>query len=73
MFTGDPKTDESSILDDRTALQHPGYLPDIRFNAVIDAALARVHLSRSDIYVTQTFHLVPRSRSERIASSTSTR
>jgi hypothetical protein len=53
--------DESSILDERTALQHLGYLPGIRFNVVIDAALARVHLSRSDIYVTQTFHLVPRS------------
>jgi hypothetical protein len=61
--------DESSILDERTALQHLGYLPGIRFNVVIDAALARVHLSRSDIYVTQTFHLVPSSRSEQIASS----
>jgi hypothetical protein len=36
---------------------------------VIDAALARQGLSRSDIYVTQTFHLVPRTRSERISQA----
>jgi hypothetical protein len=47
-------------------LQCLGYLPRIRFNVVIDSALARVRLDRSDIYVTQTFHLIPRSRSEHI-------
>ena len=36
---------------------------------MIDAALARQGLSRSDIYVTQTFHLVPRTRSERISQA----
>src|SRR5258708_3099456 len=41
----------------------------IRFNTVIDAALARQGLSRSDIYVTQTFHLVPRKRSERVSQA----
>jgi hypothetical protein len=59
--------DESAILRERATLQDLGYLPHIRFNAVIDAALARQGMSRSDIYVTQTFHLVPRNRSERIS------
>ncbi|HWN78209.1 MAG TPA: uracil-DNA glycosylase family protein, partial [Bradyrhizobium sp.] len=57
------------ILRERPTLQDLGYLPNIRFNAVIDAALARQGLSRSDIYVTQTFHLVPRTRSERISQA----
>jgi len=61
--------DASSILRERPTLQELGYLPNIRFNAVIDAALARQGLSRSDIYVTQTFHLVPRTRSERISQA----
>jgi hypothetical protein len=61
--------DESSILSERPTLQELGYLPNIRFNTVIDAALARQGLSRLDIYVTQTFHLVPRKRSERISQS----
>jgi hypothetical protein len=61
--------DEPSILGERTTLQKFGYLPNIRFNTVIDAALARQNVSRSDIYVTQTFHLVPRKRSERISQA----
>ncbi len=61
--------DESSILRERTTLQNLGYLPNIRFNTVIDAALARQGLSRLDIYVTQTFHLVPQTRSERISQA----
>lgn len=61
--------DEPSILRERTTLQNLGYLPNIRFNTVIDAALARQGLSRSDIYVTQTFHLIPRTRSERISEA----
>ena len=44
-------------------------MPNIRFNTVIDAALARQGMNRSDIYVTQTFHLVPRTRSERISQA----
>lgn len=59
--------DEPSILSERTMLQNLGYLPNIRFNVVIDAALARQGLSRSDIYVTQTFHLIPEKRSQRIS------
>jgi len=61
--------DESSILRERATLQNLGYLPNIRFNKVIDAALTRQGLSRSDIYVTQTFHLIPRKRSERISQA----
>lgn len=61
--------DESSILRELATLQNLGYLPNIRFNTVIDAALVRRGLSRSDIYVTQTFHLVPRTRSERISQA----
>jgi hypothetical protein len=61
--------DEFSILRERVRLQDLGYLPHIRFNSVIDAALARRGLSRSDIYVTQTFHLIPRTRSERISQA----
>jgi hypothetical protein len=59
--------DEPSILRNRPTLREFGYLPDIRFNTVLDTALARQGLSRLDIYVTQTFHLIPRTRSERIA------
>jgi hypothetical protein len=61
--------DEPSILAERAKLQQLGYLPGIRFNHVIDAALARIGLGRSDIYVTQTFHLIPRTRSELIEPS----
>ena len=61
--------DESSILQERATLQKLGYLPSIRFNAVIDAALARQGLTRPDIYVTQTFHLIPQERSERISQA----
>jgi len=61
--------DESSILTERAMLQNLGYLPNIRFNTVIDAALARQGLSRPDVYVTQTFHLIPRTRSERISQA----
>jgi hypothetical protein len=61
--------DESSILRERPTRQELGYLPNIRFNTVIDAALARQVLSRLDIYVTQTLHIVPRKRSERISQA----
>src|SRR6266550_9549091 len=56
-------------LTERAMLQNLGYLPNIRFNTVIDAALARQGLSRPDVYVTQTFHLIPRTRSERISQA----
>jgi hypothetical protein len=59
--------DEPSILDQWSTLQQFGYLPGIRFNVVIDKALAYAGLGRPDIYVTQTFHLIPQTRSEQIA------
>jgi hypothetical protein len=61
--------DEPSILREQATLQNSGYLPNIRFNSVINMALARQGLSRPDIYVTQTFHLIPRTRSERISQA----
>jgi hypothetical protein len=63
------RLNESSIVSERPTLQELGYLPNIRFNTVIDTALARQGLSRLDVYVTQTFHLVPRKRSERISQA----
>lgn len=43
-----------------------GYLPGMRFNNVIDRALELAGLTRSNVYVTQAFHLLPRTRSESI-------
>ncbi len=50
--------DEETIADQRSILCKLGYLPSIRFNAVLDIALKQQGLTRSDIYVTQTFHLI---------------
>ena len=61
--------EEETIEVQRPVLEEFGYLPDIRFNTVIDMALQRQGLKRSDIYVTQTFHLIPQARSERIPLS----
>ena len=61
--------EEETIRVQRPALEKFGYLPDIRSNTVIDMALNRQGLKRSDIYVTQTFHLIPQGRSERIPLS----
>ncbi len=59
--------DEAAIRDNDACLREIGYLPNIRFNVVLDKALRHAGLSRSDIYVTQTFHLVPSTRSQSIA------
>lgn len=61
--------DEHTVKDQRSILAKFGYLPDIRFNKVIDIALNKSGLCRSDIYVTQTFHLIPSGRSELIGSA----
>jgi hypothetical protein len=58
--------DEPSIDEHRPVLLKLGYLPHLRFNRVLDIALAKRGLSRSLIYVTQAFHLVPTERSENI-------
>lgn len=59
--------DEAAIRDNEAGLRKIGYLPEIRFNAVLDIALRDVGLNRSEIYVTQTFHLIPASRSQSIS------
>ena len=43
-----------------------GYLPGMRFNNVIDRALELAGLTRSNVYLTQAFHLLPDTRSESI-------
>jgi hypothetical protein len=58
--------DEPSIDRYRIMLKEFGYLPMIRFNKVLDIALASRRLKRRDIYMTQAFHLIPQGRSERI-------
>lgn len=59
--------DAPSIDQHRSVLQRLGYLPQIRFNRVMDLALQARSLQRKDVYVTQAFHLVPQTRSERIS------
>ena len=44
-------------------LRKLGYLPNIIFNKVVDAALAQCGLCRGDVYMTQAFHLLPAHRS----------
>ena len=58
--------DEPSINENRPVLERLGYLPGIRFNNVLDIALQTRGISRSDIYMTQAFHLIPQTRSQRI-------
>ena len=58
--------DAPSIRLNEATLHEHGYLPGIRFNDVLELALAARSLSRTSIYVTQAFHLIPRKRSEHI-------
>ena len=58
--------DAPSIEQNRPILNELGYLPGIRFNNVLDLALKARRLTRKDIYVTQVFQLIPRTRSQRI-------
>jgi hypothetical protein len=51
--------DAPSAEKHRSTLQSYGYLPGIPFNNVMDLALAQSGLTRTDIYVTQAFHLLP--------------
>ena len=51
------------------ALREAGYLPDMPFNRVLDLALAATRLTRSDLYVTHAFHLLPDRRSATIPAS----
>jgi len=58
--------DVPSIKLHREILQKLGYLPVITFNKVMDRALDLAGLKRSQIYVTQAFHLLPQTRSQYI-------
>lgn len=60
--------DVPSIHIHRAILAELGYLPGIKFNNVLDLALQLAGLQRNQIYVTQAFHLLPNTRSERIPS-----
>jgi hypothetical protein len=60
--------DVPSLNENREILRKLGYMPEILFNKVIDRALQIVGMDRSDIYVTQAFHLLPTKRSEKITS-----
>lgn len=60
--------DVPSINEHREILSDLGYLPGIKFNAVLDMALNFATLKRTEIYVTQAFHLLPTKRSQRIPS-----
>ena len=55
----DAKSVEDAPEEVRNELKEKGYLPKIAFNKVLDLALERAGLTRSDIYVTQAFHLLP--------------
>jgi hypothetical protein len=61
--------DVPSVDANREILKRLGYMPDILFNKVIDNALQIASMNRSDIYVTQAFHLLPTKRSEKISAS----
>ncbi|KKB80070.1 hypothetical protein VW35_06405 [Devosia soli] len=60
--------DAPSAIEHRTALGQLGYLPSMPFNRVLDLALSKAGLKRSDIYVTHAFHLLPATRSAAVAS-----
>lgn len=55
--------DAPSIDKYRDELKKYGYMPRMMFNKVLDRALQLAGKERSDIYVTQAFHLVPSTRS----------
>jgi hypothetical protein len=58
--------EEEAIKVNRAILKQHGYLPAMQFNKVVTLALGLRALTREQIYVTQVFHLVPRTRSQRI-------
>jgi hypothetical protein len=60
--------DAPSVGQYRAILEIHGYLPDIPFNKVLDQALKQCKITRSDLYITQAFHLLPARRSQTIAA-----
>jgi len=51
--------DAESVRLDHAVLRVHGYLPGIPFNNVVTMALGFCGITRSDIYMTQVFHLLP--------------
>lgn len=58
--------DGPSISENVETLKKLGYLPGMKFNDVLDRALELASLKRSDVYITQIFHLAAKTRSEAI-------
>lgn len=58
--------DAPSVEANRATLKLRGYLPGIPFNEVLDRALLLAGLTREQVYITQTFHLLPTTRSGNI-------
>jgi len=58
--------DVPSIERYRHILKENGYMPGMTFNKVLERALVIAGKNRSDIYVTQAFHLIPATRSATI-------
>ena len=61
--------DAPSAIKNRQVLLEQGYLPGIPFNAVLDKALSLIGLTRSDIYITPVFKLLPPKRSHSIRNA----
>lgn len=61
--------DADSVKANYAVLRRLGYLPGILFNNVLDIALKSLRLTRSSLYVTQAFHLLPTRRSETIPAA----
>jgi hypothetical protein len=59
--------DAPSAVEHREQLLECGYLRGMKFNSIVDAALAKCNLVRSEIYITQVFHLLPAKRSSSIS------
>lgn len=55
--------DAPSALENQVLLSKTGYMPGIPFNNVLDLALSHASLKRSNLYVTQAFHLLTPRRS----------
>ncbi|PVA09352.1 hypothetical protein DC366_14630 [Pelagivirga sediminicola] len=61
--------DAPSATTHRDHLQHHGHLASNPFIRVIDKALARLNLTRADIYITPVFHLLTPKRSSTIPAA----
>jgi hypothetical protein len=55
--------DAATAREKAEFLRDWGYVPEITFNKVVDAALGACGLTRANVYMTQAFHLLPTTRS----------